>query len=64
MAIWKIDYTIMGSGTLEVEADSAEQAVEMANNTPTQTLIDGADFKRGFTIVEVMDENGDTWMEV
>jgi hypothetical protein len=59
MPKYYVEYTIMGGGSLEIEAANEEEADELAFDTSTEDLLENADFKGGFSvdsIEEIKDE--------
>lgn len=53
MAIFNITYTMMGSGVIQVEAENAEEAENLAFDFKTEELLDCADFKGGFSVDDI-----------
>lgn len=50
MAIFNVTYTMMGSGVIQVEANTADEAENMAFNFETEELLNCAEFKGGFSV--------------
>lgn len=53
MAIFNITYTMMGSGVIQVEAENAEEAENLAFDLKTDELLDNADFNGGFSVDDI-----------
>jgi hypothetical protein len=50
--IYEVSYSLVGSGSIEVEATGPEQAAQSVQTMPLEILIAKADFKNGLEIYE------------
>ena len=58
MKTYYFHYSLLGSGVLEVKANSLDEADSLVMNVSNEILMSETDFKRGFSIEYVEDENG------
>jgi len=53
MATYDVTFTLMGSGVIEVEAETKEAAEDIVFDMTTEQLIECADFDGGFSVDEI-----------
>ena len=58
MKTYYFHYSLLGSGVLEVKANSLEEADILVMNVSDEILVSETDFKRGLKIEYVEDEDG------
>ena len=51
--IYEVSYSLVGSGSIEVEATGPEQARQSVHTLPLDILIAKADFKNGLEVHEI-----------
>jgi hypothetical protein len=53
MATYRVTFTMMGSGVIEVEAKTRQAAEDMVFDMTTEQLIEWADFDGGLSVDDV-----------
>ena len=52
--IYEVTYSLVGSGSIEVEATGPEPAAQSAQTMPLKILIANTDFKNGLSVNEIL----------
>lgn len=48
-----VTMSVVGTAEIEVDADSPEEAAELATEVDAKVVIDATDFKGGFSVIDV-----------
>jgi len=54
--IYEVSYSLLGGGSIEVEATGPEQALQSVQTLPLEILIAKADFKNGLEVHELTEK--------
>jgi hypothetical protein len=54
--IYEVSYSLLGSGSIEVQSTGPEQALQSVQTLPLEILIAKADFKNGLEVHELTEK--------